>query len=546
MAAMVIHTEIALQQSFDMWMSAKYKVKGKLEHQENTTKRRKQADGTHVTYQTPLFVTSYRVELRRNTKWVDVTRNDDGVIQTVSTRTGSQQDSGHYGDTFAQDFEEDVTLEALQYEQVMVWNERVSYIESTSCFIFQAPGRDPIQVTSDRDIGNTMSIYSPLALSQWLQHTDCSRFHAIGFYPKLNPTPEEFPARDFNLFRGMRIPQEKATDGDCEPLLNHIHEIICCGNEEHSTFFLNCLAQMVQTPWRKLNTATVLISEEGAGKSIIFQHFMAKILGPQCFLSESRADALFGTYNGCLSGKVCVVAEELLWAGNHRDAGILKDMLTSETLSLNDKYQKRWCEQNFANVFVLTNNSWAIQASMHARRFFVLNPKDVFSGKQTVAARDYFDKLLAVDPAAFAYHLYNRDLTGFNSRQPPLTEALESQKKISMTPLETVIHECLQREYVITEYLFGDVMPRTHVYDEIVKEFGNRIRNFPQSPQLFWSELRKCLTAKDGECLLTDAYNGKRQQSDGIRDRWVQLPHLELCREWWNKNKFAEGWGQGR
>ena len=94
-------------------------------------------------------------------------------------------------------------------------------------------------------------------------------------------------------------------------------------------------------------------------------HFMAKILGPQCSLSESRADALFGTYNGCLSGKVCVVAEELLWAGSHKDAGILKDMLTSETLSLNDKYQKRWTEQNFANVFVLTNNSWAIQASMH-------------------------------------------------------------------------------------------------------------------------------------------------------------------------------------
>ena len=163
---MVIHTEIALQQSFDMWMSAKFKVKGKLEHQENTTKRRKQADGTHVTYQTPLFVTSYRVEPRGKTKWVDVTRNDDGVIQTVSTRTGSQQDSGHYGDTFSQDFEEDVTLEALQYEQVMVWNKRVSYIESTSCFIFTAPGRDPIQVTSDRDMSNTMSIYSPLALSQ--------------------------------------------------------------------------------------------------------------------------------------------------------------------------------------------------------------------------------------------------------------------------------------------------------------------------------------------------------------------------------------------
>ena len=86
-------------------------------------------------------------------------------------------------------------------------------------------------------------------------------------------------------------------------------------------------------------------------------------------------------------------------------------------------------------MFVLTNNSWAIQASMHARRFFVLNPNDVFSGKQTAAARDYFDKLLSVDPAAFAHHLYNRCLSGFNSRQPPLTDALDSQKLISVAPL---------------------------------------------------------------------------------------------------------------
>ena len=106
---------------------------------------------------------------------------------------------------------------------------------------------------------------------------------------------------------------------------------------------------------------------------------------------------------------------------------------------------------------------------MHARRFFVLNPKDVFSGKQTAAARDYFDKLLAVDPAAFAHFLYTRDITGFNSRQPPLTDALDSQKMISMTPLETVFHECLQREYVLirdNSNLFQDVMPRMHVYNE--------------------------------------------------------------------------------
>jgi hypothetical protein len=315
---------------------------------------------------------------------------------------------------------------------------------------------------------------------------------------------------------------------------------------EHSDFFLNCLAQLVQTPWQRLNTATVLISEEGAGKSIVFQHFLAKILGPQCFLSESRADALFGTYNGCLSGKVCVVAEELLWAGSHRDAGILKDMLTSETLSLNDKYQKRWVEENFANVFVLTNNSWAIQASMHARRFFVLQPSDRFSGRQTAEARAHFDKLLAVKPEHFAFYLYNRDLTGFNSRQPPLTAALTTQKEISMAPMEAAFFECLQREYVLVrqdEHLFQDIMPRSAVYTELVQEFGPRIRNFPQSPQLFWSEFKKCLTCKDGESLLIECFHGRRVSRGGVRDRWVQLPSLKDSRAWWCQHKFETSWG---
>eukprot|EP01047_Picozoa_sp_COSAG01_P002190 COSAG01_NODE_56_length_31088_cov_39.354771_26_plen_248_part_00 len=217
----------------------------------------------------------------------------------------------------------DLTSDAVNYDECMRWNERVAYIESTSVYIYTAPQREPVQISGDHDISNCMARYSSLSLTDWLKHSDCERFHHLGFFPSLTPTPEQFDPRDYNLFRGFNIPPESAVKGDCAPLIDHIHEILCAGVREHSDFFLNCLAQLVQAPWQRLNTATVLISEEGAGKSIVFQHFLAKILGPQCFLSESRADALFGTYNGCLSGKICVVAEELLWAGSHRDAGIL-------------------------------------------------------------------------------------------------------------------------------------------------------------------------------------------------------------------------------
>lgn len=92
---------------------------------------------------------------------------------------------------------------------------------------------------------------------------------------------------------------------------------------------------------------------------------------------------------------------------------------------------------------------------------------------------------------------------------------------------------------------FEDAMPRRMgVYNELVQEFGARIRNFPQSPQLFWTELKKCLTTKDGHCLLTDAFDGRRMQIEGTRDRWVQLPPLHQCREWWCQHKFVDNWGK--
>jgi hypothetical protein len=92
--------------------------------------------------------------------------------------------------------------------------------------------------------------------------------------------------------------------------------------------------------------------------------------------------------------------------------------------------------------------------------------------------------------------------------------------------------------------MLQDMMPRSAVYTELVREFGPRIRNFPQSSQLFWSEFKKCLTCKDGESLLIECFHGRRVSRGGMRDRWVQLPSLEDSRAWWCRHKFENSWGQ--
>ena len=72
----------------------------------------------------------------------------------------------------------------------------MAYVESGSVYIYTAPGREPVQIASDRSITNTMSGYITLSLTEWLRHPACQRYHDIGFFPKLDPTPEQFDPRD--------------------------------------------------------------------------------------------------------------------------------------------------------------------------------------------------------------------------------------------------------------------------------------------------------------------------------------------------------------
>ena len=47
----------------------------------------------------------------------------------------------------------------------------------------------------------------------------------------MQPTPEQLPPSTYNLFRGFEIPRDKAHAGDVEPLLRHVKDVLCNGDE---------------------------------------------------------------------------------------------------------------------------------------------------------------------------------------------------------------------------------------------------------------------------------------------------------------------------
>eukprot|EP01043_Picozoa_sp_COSAG02_P045806 COSAG02_NODE_4225_length_5612_cov_4.025213_3_plen_191_part_00 len=165
----------------------------------------------------------------------------------------------------------DVTKEAKGWRKSVLqckeWNERIRFIESTSSFYYTVPGKPPVPVKEAGKAQNIMADKSRMKIHEWLQHDMRLQYHEVDFFPSLDT--KQLPRRfvdgtDMNLFRGYAIRREKAGQGDVQPLLDHIKNIWCCGDEASYEYVLNWMAQILQTPWKRTRVVLVLISKEGS------------------------------------------------------------------------------------------------------------------------------------------------------------------------------------------------------------------------------------------------------------------------------------------
>jgi hypothetical protein len=96
------------------------------------------------------------------------------------------------------------------------------------------------------------------------------------------------------------------------------------------------MAHLVQKPWIKMKSSLVLQGLEGCGKGMIIQ-LLGKILGHKYFYQPTDISEILGTFNYMLDNKLLVYANEMLWGGDKKQAGILKKLLTEERRTSNMK-----------------------------------------------------------------------------------------------------------------------------------------------------------------------------------------------------------------
>jgi hypothetical protein len=275
----------------------------------------------------------------------------------------------------------------------------------------------------------------------WLTHPERRT------YPRgVTFAPGQSPKGMLNLWRGWEVtPDDSAS---CSLFREHVTSVICRGNMDHAAYVFGWLAHLVQRPAEKPGVAIVLRGGKGAGKDTVVE-YLAAMIGRHHVPTVSHENHVVGN------------VQEGTWAGDRKAEGVLKYLVTSETVEIERKGIDSFSLPSFLRMVVSSNSDWIVPASEDERRWAVFEVENDRRGDES-----YFDALRSemngTGPAALLHFLSNYDLTGFNVRKAPDTEGLRNQKLASLRNIERWWYEMLCRGELASSDWLGDDDWSTH------------------------------------------------------------------------------------
>ena len=239
----------------------------------------------------------------------------------------------------------------------------------------------------------------------------------------------------YNLWKGFGVvPSE---DGSWDLMQRHIQDHVCGGDEAHFDYVMNWMAFSVQRLDELPGVAIVMKGGKGVGKNTVVDA-LGRCFGPHYFVADSMG-AVLGRFSGHLHNKLLVFMNEALWAGDKTAEGRLKSLVTDGFRAIEDKFVTIMHDQNLTRLMIASNEDWVVPASMDERRFAVFEVKVPWEtgGPEH---REFFGalhaELAAGGHARMLHDLLARDISEYDPREVPKTEALMEQKLASLNRLQ--------------------------------------------------------------------------------------------------------------
>ena len=218
--------------------------------------------------------------------------------------------------------------------------------------------------------------------------------------------------------------------GMCSPVIELIRHL--CGTDAQALdWVLNWLAIPLQNLGTKMDTALIVHGHiQGAGKSLFFDRIMRRIYEQyKLTLGQGQLDS---QYNDWVEGKLFCVFEEIL-QGKERysQMGMIKQLITGDTVYINKKFVSGWTQDNFVNTVFLSNDMQPLSLEENDRRHVVLYPtSEIPTDIQASVERmlDGDDELLI---RAFYTYLLCKDV----GKQNAHTKAIQTTAKTRLQEL---------------------------------------------------------------------------------------------------------------
>ena len=368
----------------------------------------------------------------------------------------------------------------------------------------------------------------------WLLHPKRRQFDTIVFLPGQEVTGA------YNLWKGFAC---EARPGECGLYLDHLRNNVCSGDDKLFLYLIGWMARLVQHPDTPGSVAIVLRGGRGVGKS-----FMAKELGKlfgRHFLQISNGNHLTGNFNSHLRDVVLLFADEAFFAGDKKHEGILKTLITEETITIEAKGVDAEAAPNYVHLIMASNEDHVVPAGGDERRFLVL---DV--GKEQQQQSTYFrqisEQMEAGGREALLHHLMTYDLTGYEVRDVPQTGALDEQKKRTLGQEAEWWYNKLQEGNIVDK---RDGWPEDVLKEELADDYINMAKRLNYTRRgtkttlgFFLKKVCPGLTSfqrwGEFEEQAGDGYTVVRKR----RAHFYKLPTLPEARARWEELYGAERW----
>ncbi len=182
----------------------------------------------------------------------------------------------------------------------------------------------------------------------------------IRFYDDINiyPNEKDCPSNHFNIWTKFDIELVNEYKEDTESLhriLHHI-KILCNYCEDTYEYVLDWLAHMFLYPEEKIGILLLLVSQEGAGKGLLFQLIKFMLGQSKVFETSNIARDIIGDHNAPMANAYLVILDEADYKQTKGGDGIFKNIITEPTIIINPKGKDQITVNSYHRYIGSTNN----------------------------------------------------------------------------------------------------------------------------------------------------------------------------------------------